>query len=518
MDAKKITIFWQKWWWLLIAVVLVMVRLPWISSRAIAFNFDHGKDSLAILHLLLTGSLKFVGPWTSIPGLYFGPGWYYLLAPWYFLGNYDPIWGMIAMMALQFCLFLLVKREFGWIAAVFVLTAPTWLTISGSAWNPFPMPLISFLILISLERIRHHQHLELKGNQFGWWFLLGFAAALGFHFSTAYAVFYPFCIVFTLWFKQIRLSFRQAALAIFGFMVPFLPQLAFELKHDFIETKAVIAYLTTGASAMAVKPNLVQIVSQTFTEVQLSILPDVWTGNPVLTAVLAKLAFGLIILAILYRRIKDKTWGRWWFEVVVWMVIPTLLYSKLHYNLWYVLGMLPVAVLFVADKLSRLPKPLLVVYVGLLLLTPLSMVARFYQQDKQILMGSRQFLPVKEKVIEVIRTKANDLPFAVYHYVPDIYDFTYQYLFLSQARQGKRLPTEFAYQPNVTPYVVEKAELLQKLKAAQDTRAPALIFYIVEKPDNQEFLREWWNAQRYQTITEVIEISPEVTLFVAFPK
>lgn len=518
MDAKKLNSFWQKWWWLVVAVFVFAVRLPWLSTRAIPFNFDHGKDSLAILHLLVTGSLKFVGPWTSIPGLYFGPGWYYLLAPWYLIGNFDPIWGMVAMLVLQVCLFVLVKREFGWITALFVVTAPTWLTISGSAWNPFPMPLMSFLILISLERIRHHQRLELKGSQLGWWFLLGFAAALGFHFSTAYALFYPFIIVFTLWFKQVKITFRQGLVGLLGFIIPFLPQLAFELKHDFIETKAVLNYLTTGGSVGAIKPSLVGILTHTYAEIQLAVLPDIWTSNPTLTTAIGWLATGIIVFAILYGRIKHQTWGRWWFEVIVWLIIPTLLYTKLHYNLWYVLGMLPVAVLFVADKLSRLPRILLVLYVGLLVFTPLSMILRFYQHDQQILLGSRQFLPVKEKAIEIVRMKANDLPFAVYHYVPDIYDFTYQYLFLSQARQGKRLPTEFAYQPNVTPYVVEKAELLQAFTASLDTRAPALIFYIVEKPDNQEFLQQWWNVQHYQTITEVIEISPELTLYVAFPK
>jgi hypothetical protein len=518
MDSEKIKQTWQRWWWLAAVLLLFAVRLPWIANRTIPFNFDHGKDSLAVLDLLTTGSLKFVGPWTSIPGLYFGPGWYYLLAPWYLLGNFDPLWGMIGMILLQFCLIVLVKREFGWLSALIIATAPTWITISTSAWNPFPMPLVSFLILISLEKIRLQQQLELKKNKLGWWLCVGMAAAFGFHFSTAYALFYPFIILLTIWFKQIKISIAQGLTALVGFAIPFLPQLAFELKHDFIETKSVLTYLETGGPTVAVKSTLSQIISQTFAELQLAILPDVWTGNQLLTKSIAQLTLGIVVFAILYSKLKHRTWGRWWFEMVVWVAIPTLLYSKLHYNLWYVLGMSPVVVLFVADKVSRLPKALVMLYVGLLICTPLSMVARFYLQDQPILQGSRQFLPVKEKVIEIIREKANGLPFASYHYVPDIYDFTYQYLYLYQAKQGKQLPTEFSYQPSVTPYVVEKTSVLEKLEPAKNTQAPALIFYVVEKPENHEFLQQWWSMQQFQTVLEVVEVSPEVTLYVALPK
>lgn len=518
MVTQKISQFWQKWWWALLALGLFSYRIPWFSTRAIPFNFDHGKDSLAVMHMLLTGSLKFVGPWTSIPGLYFGPAWYYFLAPWYLIGNFDPIWGLVAMIVLQLVTIYLVKREFGWLPALFVATAPTWLTISGSAWNPFPMPLMSFLILAGLERIRHHQRLELKGEQLGWWILIGFAAALGFHFSTAYAVFYPFIIGLTIWIKQLKLNFIRLASLLVGFCLPFLPQLAFELKHNFIETHSVINYIVAGGQSGVTKPELQQIITQTFAELQLAILPDVWLLNPVITFFLSRFALILIGLAIIFMRVKQRSWGRWWLELLLWVVLPTLLYSRLHYNLWYVLGMLPVVVLFVSDKLLQLPKLLLGCYVILLMLTPLSYIFRFYQQDLSILQASRQLLPIKEKTIFYIREKANGLPFAVYHYAPDIYDFTYQYLYLSQAKQGKQLPTEFSYQPNVTPYMTEKAELLEKLKMQADERKPSLIFFVVEQPQNHEFLNEWWGRQQYETIIEEVQVSPEVSIYVALPK
>ena len=68
-------------------------RLPLIISGIIPFSFDHGRDSLAVLHFIKTLNPVFLGPWTSIPGLFFGPGWYYLLAPAYFLVQGNPVAG-----------------------------------------------------------------------------------------------------------------------------------------------------------------------------------------------------------------------------------------------------------------------------------------------------------------------------------------------------------------------------------------------------------------------------------------
>lgn len=76
------------------------VRVGYLFGGAIPFSFDHGKDSLAVMHLAVTKSPVLIGPWTSIPGLYFGPTWYYLLAPAYLLGNFHPVAGVVMMVLL----------------------------------------------------------------------------------------------------------------------------------------------------------------------------------------------------------------------------------------------------------------------------------------------------------------------------------------------------------------------------------------------------------------------------------
>src|SRR3989344_506891 len=84
--------------WLLVWAALT--RLPIIASGTMLFGFDQGRDALAVLHLIKTLNPVFIGPWTSIPGLFFGPGWYYLLAPAYWLTQGNPLSGPLTMFVL----------------------------------------------------------------------------------------------------------------------------------------------------------------------------------------------------------------------------------------------------------------------------------------------------------------------------------------------------------------------------------------------------------------------------------
>lgn len=97
----------------------------------------------------------------------------------------------------------------------------------------------------------------------------------------------------------------------------------------------------------------------------------------------------------------------------------------------------------------------------------------------------------------------------------DIYDYPYQYLYLRDAFQGKELPTEFSYKPGEVSYIVQKPELLAQLPPAPTK--PEVIFYVVSKPEYSEFLERWWGDQKFGEITEEIQLSSDVTLYVATP-
>ena len=146
--------FHQNWLLFLILCFSLLTHYFLLKAGVINFQFDHGKDSLAVMDMWLNKNLKLIGPWTSIPGLYFGPAWYYLLLPAFVIGGWSPVapvWMMTFLLLLQIYL---IYHYFGKEEAIIMATAPLWFSISTSSWNPFPMTFISLIILIVLKKIK----------------------------------------------------------------------------------------------------------------------------------------------------------------------------------------------------------------------------------------------------------------------------------------------------------------------------------------------------------------------------
>jgi len=493
----------------LILVFAFLVRLPQPLLKLTPFGFDHGRDAVAVLHLVKTLKPVFIGPWTSIPGLYFGPGWYYLLAPIYFIsGGYPvaPVFLMIGMILLQV---FLAYKYFGKVEALLIACCPIWMFISASAWNPFPMTLLSLLLLILLKNIQHKQLSEKRS------FLLGFISALGFHFSTAFAIFYPVIILLAVVLARVKLRVKSVVAGIVGFILPFIPQIIFEVRHEFLQSKAVLRYLTGSRSqedAFTLE-KVKNVLSVTFGELKLAVLPGIWLNNSTLEKSIAYIGLAILVVGAFFI-IKKKKKVLMLNESALFFIIPTLGLFFLHFNLWYILAMIPAAVIFCAQLLRAAPKYFKYVYIVLIILTPISLVARVWS-EKEMLSDNNQLLPAQLRAIAEVKKRADGQPFSSYQYVSDIYDYSYQYIYLWQAFQGDALPVEFSYQPGEKNYILEKEGLLKKLPAP--ATKPVKIFFIVQKTDNKEYLDSWWSRQRYNQIIDEVLISDTLILYEATP-
>lgn len=503
--------------------VLIFLRYIFLSTSTIPFTFDHGKDAIAVMHMILTKSPKLIGPWTSIPGLFFGPGWYYVLAPWLFIGGFNPIMPVIAMFILLLLLAWIMNRYFGSLSAFITLTASTWLTISESAWNPFLMPLISLSVLILLMSFYNYSSDDVK-REAHWiklrtiaewkrWFMLGFIASLGFHFSSAYAIFYPVIIIATIWRYQIKLRKLSLLVLLMGFVLPFAPQLLFELRHNFGEVTSVISYFSNDKAHTFSFNQVLILAKSVVLESYHSAFPNMRLDSTLMK--FQQLFWGSLFLWSVLKTKKTKSF--FIFEIIAWVIFPAICYLKLHFNYWYLFGTAPIIVIWTAYYWKNLSLWLFVVLLLGFMLTPVTQIIEFFtSQDKFV--TSRQFLPVKLRTIEKIRQIANGKSFSVYSYVPDVYDFSYNYLFFWQAYQGMKLPVEMAYKPNAPTYIHEKDDLFHYFENSTFQKNPELIFYIIEQPENVDYLHRWWGEQSFDSIINEYQISPEVTLSVALPK
>src|SRR3989344_5369865 len=69
----------------LIAIILRFLYFP----ENIYFGFDQARDGYSALEIF-KGDLKIIGPTTAFEGLHHGVLYYYIIAPFYGLGNMSP--------------------------------------------------------------------------------------------------------------------------------------------------------------------------------------------------------------------------------------------------------------------------------------------------------------------------------------------------------------------------------------------------------------------------------------------
>lgn len=504
-------------WFLCIFILAAVIRVLYIQDNIVPFLFDHGKDSLAILHMIAVPELKFIGPWTSIPGLYFGPAWYYLLAPFYIISGLNPASAAVAMSILVLLQMYIVYKYFNLESATIIGFSGFWLMISKSAWNPYPMTFLTILILVLLL-----QQLKLQKINTKLFVTLAFLSSLGFHFSSAFAIFYPIIIAVVLILHKLWPSLKQVVLAFLLFCIPFVPQLLFELKNDFPQTNAVIAYFSSGGEGDGVSTQKANHVINTIIGETRNI---VFESRPDFQTQLWSLLFiGFLLTAVFFifkRKIIDPQLKNLFWVASIFFIIPILGFLFLHFNLWYVYPLVPVATILVGTAISKLPKVFSVGFIALYCIASLSRLEYFIIKEKPRFLQDSGMYVTKRNVIEYIRADAGDRDFSVYTYQPDIYDFPIQYEFLVQGLRGETLPLEFAYEPAVPNYVKEKKDLLDTIDEKYGQRwrgTPSVIYYIVTDKSESELLQNWWGRQKYESIVDQKEFGDRLVVYTATPK
>jgi len=247
-----------KGWWLgifrevrshtTIYVLLTTILLGAFFVRAfrvqelLAFYFDQGRDALVIWKLWHEGKPFLIGPVTGLAGIFLGPFYYYLIAPFYLIGGGNPAYPAIFLAFIStlgvFMLYFLgakfLSRETGLIAATigsfsyFIVLAGRWLA------NPTPILLSSMLLLWFMWELAKN------GNK-RYWYGVAIMVGVSMHFESASAIFYiPMVLIFIVWYliklyKERQLSYEiLKVLAIAGilFFLTLTPQIAFNFKHE----------------------------------------------------------------------------------------------------------------------------------------------------------------------------------------------------------------------------------------------------------------------------------------------
>ncbi len=238
-------------WNLLILIILLfafILRIYRIESL-LDFHYDQGRDAKIIWDLWHSQKLFLIGPTTGLEGIFLGPFYYYLIAPFYLIGGGNPtIPSMFLSLLYTIALYILYLTGFkiqgrftGFVALVVGAFSNN--LVFSSRWlsNPTPIFLTSIIIFYLMVLI-------IKKEKPIYWILVYLAVGVSLQLELASAVFYlPILAIFTIW--QLRkINIKIFLLACVIFFVTLIPQILFNFKHQNILLNNIINEVKNGKS------------------------------------------------------------------------------------------------------------------------------------------------------------------------------------------------------------------------------------------------------------------------------
>lgn len=260
-----------------LAVVVILIIAAYLRLNNISgymtFLGDEGRDAITVWDIL-HGHFTLLGPRASAGDFYLGPIYYYMIAPFLLLFNYDPVGPavMIALLGIAtvYLVYRVGKEFFGYKAGMFAAAlyavSPLIIAYSRSSWNPNPLPLFSLLALYLLYRAVIKKSIKLYVFT---GILLGISIQL--HYLAIFL-----CIIVFLYIlfsdiyneKAVRIFylFKRYFQLILGFIVGFSPFLAFEARHGFPNTKTILNFIfsTNLPSKYEAQQGFVNVMSDVF--------------------------------------------------------------------------------------------------------------------------------------------------------------------------------------------------------------------------------------------------------------
>ena len=256
----------------LAAIVLggAALRLVDLPARG-GWDSDQALDMMALRTAVTTAQLPTLGPQASWVGGVFHHGalFYDLFVPAYWLGNGDPtavvletaLAGLIVVPIVWWIARSIGGTAAGLTAALLAAVSASLIGYSTFIWNPTPVePGAALAFLGAWQAWRTSRP---------WWWLVaaaGSAVAMQSH-VTAAVIVLPMAAAFFLTLRRGPAAYRRRIVAwglagIALVVVTYLPLIAYELSHGFVETRGILSYFT-GASTTPAHDPLTRVIFAT---------------------------------------------------------------------------------------------------------------------------------------------------------------------------------------------------------------------------------------------------------------
>lgn len=469
--------------------VSTFYKLADVWGNNTAFTIDQGRDLVDIRQMVVSHTPRLVGPTTSINGVLLGPFWYYFnLIPFLVSGG-NPMaivfWQIVWYQLSAVLFWLYFRKRHGIFALTFSLLylfMPIGFNTARYFWNANSMPFFTalfFLALITSPPI-----------------LLGLVSGLAMQVEAAFGIlFFPFAFVYLLIIKK---PIKQLVILSSGFFLTLIPQIIFEFRHGFLMTKTFLNEFQGQSTMLGDKlPFPIRLYDRIAQFIGLMRDSNHLPENVVYiiySLALSCLAFHIVRkrLPIALKSITFVGVGFIVFAAIFYLLFPQKL------KIWYTLGFSFPLILLLSVFVSLLvtAKNKIFLFIGYLILlgtvVHTIMAQNLYLNIIKTPSTDPSNIANQLADIDRIYTLADGKPFAVYSYLPSVYDYPYHYLFwwYGTKTYGYQ-PYDVAYLPNQPEYIKGNKSLWTKTKP--DDGKERTILLIENDPNSQELENLWKN-------------------------
>lgn len=430
------------------------MRSPEILAGNYLFGFDQGQNYIRAYDIAVNHKLTLIGAEVGsgsagVPGLFHGPGFYYLLAFMLVLFKGDPYGGLVLMwiggVVTLLLVFLTVRNMFGEKASLvslfLVSIAPLIAPQSRFVWGPHLASVLIVLYYFFLYNI--------PKNPVIWTFATAFTAGLLYHFELALSV--PLVLLAGVAVLYYRVFTKRVVLAaILALSLAYAPMILFEIRHGFMATKGVVKNITTKKE---VKPDeekqgdfyISQKKYQFIANFRDSfIFESGMIGQRMYMPFLATLTLVIVWGILLSGRRTKSYFGLLIFAIPISFLVFLPLRGAiwpyylihLHFVYLYALAVATVAIFqkIPGIKAALIPGIFIMFFLysmtrGALYRLKLNWLVDYYDY------GGNAKIKGKRAIIDYVYADAKGTPFSVFVFMPPVYTWPYDYLFLTYAKE-----------------------------------------------------------------------------------
>lgn len=232
----------------LIILCLVAVVLRFYHFYGfVTYLGDQGRDTIILKRIATLEDFPGIGASSSVGNVFLGPFYYYFVAPWLWLSNFDPVGpavgvGVFSVLMIPL-MYLMVKdlfdKKIALVAAFLATFSYSFVWLSRFSWNPNLLPLSALLTTYFFIKALQDKK---------WWqfFVAGIFLSIStqlHYIALAFGLPMGLFVLHYLWMQRakIQLALKNVGALTAGFVLFHMPLILFDIKNHFINLKGFIA-------------------------------------------------------------------------------------------------------------------------------------------------------------------------------------------------------------------------------------------------------------------------------------